>query len=84
MNLKVFSNIDKILATSVSQNALDSNKTRGELVQNEAITTSTFFKWVGFLCVLGLVLICSSLLGLVLICSSLVQCYYKSTRSILK
>ena len=44
MNLKVFSSIDKILATSVSQNALDSNKTRGELVQNEAITTSTFFK----------------------------------------
>ena len=44
MNLKVFSSIDKILATSVSQNALDSNKTRGELVQNEVITTSTFFK----------------------------------------
>ena len=34
---KVFSSIDTILAISVSHNALDSNKTKGELIQNEAI-----------------------------------------------
>ena len=51
---KVFSSIDTILAISVSHNALDSNKTKGELVQNEAINICTSFKWAGFLCVLGL------------------------------
>ena len=35
-HLKVFSSIDTILAISVSHNALYSNKTKGDLVQNEA------------------------------------------------
>ena len=34
---QVFISIATILAMSVSHNALDSNKTKGELVQNEAI-----------------------------------------------
>ena len=71
---KLFSSIDRILAIPVSHNALDSNKTKGKLVQNEAINTSTSFKWAGFLCVLGFASVCSSS----------VQCYYKSTASILK
>ena len=70
----VFSSIDTILTISVSHNALDSNKTKGELVQNEAINICTSFKWAKFLCVLGLESVCSSS----------VQCYYKSTGSILK
>ena len=57
---KVFSSIDTILAISVSHNALDSNKTKGELVQNKALNIYTFSKWAGFLCVLGLVSVCSS------------------------
>ena len=71
---KVFSSVDTILAISVSHSALDSNKTNGELVQNEAINICTSFKWAGFLCVLGLASVCSSS----------VQCYYKNTGSILK
>ena len=71
---KVFSTIDAILAISVSHNALDSKKRKGELVQNEAINICTSFKWAGFLCVLGLASVCSSS----------VQCYYKNTGSILK
>ena len=59
-HLNVFSSIDTILAISVSHNALDSNKTRGKLVQNEAINKCTSFMWAGFLCVLGLAAICSS------------------------
>ena len=46
---EVFSSIDTILAISVSHNALDSNKTKGELVQNEAINICTSFKWAEFL-----------------------------------
>ena len=46
---EVFSSIDTILATSVSHNALNSNKTKGELVQNEAISICTSFKWAEFL-----------------------------------
>ena len=40
---KVFSSVDTILAISVSHTALDSNKTKGELVQNEAINIMYFF-----------------------------------------
>ena len=54
--------------------ALDGNKTKGELVQNEAINICTSFKWAGFLCVLGLASVCTSS----------VQCYYKSTGSLSK
>ena len=50
---KVFSSIDAMLAISVSHNALNSNKTKGELVLNEAINICTSFKWAGFLCVLA-------------------------------
>ena len=59
-HLNVFSSIDTILAISVSHNALDSNKARGKLVQNEAINKCTSFMWAGFLRVLGLAAICSS------------------------
>ena len=65
---KVFGSIDTKLAISVSHNALDSNKTKGGLVQSEAINICTSFKWAGFLSV----------------CSSSVQCYYKNSGSILK
>ena len=41
---KFFSTVDTILAISVSHNALDSNKSKGELVQNEAIKICTSFK----------------------------------------
>ena len=68
---KIFSSVDTI---SVSHSALDSSKTKEELVQNEAINICTSFKWAGFLCVLGLASVCSSS----------VQCYYKNTGSILK
>ena len=71
---KVYNSIDTILAISISHNALGSNKTKGELVQNENISICTSFKWTGFLCVLGLVSVCSSP----------VQCYYKSTGSLLE
>ena len=66
---KVFSSIDTILPISVSQNDFDSNKTKGELVRNEAINICTSFKWAGFLWALGLASVCSSS----------VQCYYKIT-----
>ena len=46
---KVLSGIDTILAISVSRNAFDSNKAKGEFVQNEAINIYTSFKWTGFL-----------------------------------
>ena len=71
---KVFSGADTILAIPVLHNAFDSNKTMGELFQNEAINICTSFKWAGFLCVLGLASVCS--------CS--IQCYYKNTGSVLK
>ena len=67
---KVFSSVDTILAISVSHSALDNNKTKEELLQNEAINISTSFKWLGFY--------------VTLVCSSSVQCYYKNTGSILK
>ena len=57
---KVFSSKDTILAISVSHNALDSNKTNGKLVQNEAMNICTSFKWARFLCVLDLASVCSN------------------------
>ena len=57
---KVFSSADTNLAISVSHNAFDSNKTKEELVQNENINICTSFKLAGFLCILGLVSVCSS------------------------
>ena len=49
---KVFCSIDAILVISVSHNALDSNKTKGELVQNEIINVSISLKWVRLLLLL--------------------------------
>ena len=71
---KVFSIIHTILAISISHSALDSNKIKGELVQNEVINMCISFECAGFLCVLGLAS------G----CSSTVQCYCKNTGSISK
>ena len=68
-NKTIFSSIYTILAISVSHNALDSNKTKGELVQNEAINICTSFKWTGFLCALGL----ASILKYKLMSSQLIE-----------
>ena len=73
-NPGVFNSIDTILAISVSHNALDTNKTKAELVQREALNICSAYRWCGFLCVLAL----SS------VSLSTVQCYYKSFGSSLK
>ena len=73
-NPGVFNSIDKTLAISVSQNALDTNKTKGELVQRETLNICSAYRWRGFLCVLAL----SS------VPLSIVQCYYKNSGSLLK
>ena len=73
-NPGVFNSIDTILAISVSHNALDTNKTKAELVQREALNICSAYRWCGFLCVLAL----SS------VSLSTVQCYYKSSKSSLK
>ena len=54
----VFCSINTILTIPVSHNVLDSNKTKGELVQNEAINICTSLKWAGFLYVFGLASVC--------------------------
>ena len=65
----VFNNVDIImLALSVSHGALDSAKTKIELVKEEALNICSPLKWSGFLCVLAL----SS------VCLCFVHCYYKS------
>ena len=68
-NPGVFSGIDTILAISFPHNAFDTNKTKGELVQREALNICSPYRWCGFLCVLAL----SS------VSLSTVQCYYKSS-----
>ena len=68
-NPGVFNSIDTILAISVSHNALDTNKTKGELVQREALNICSAYRWCGFLRVLAL----SS------VSLSTVQCYYKNS-----
>ena len=73
-NPGVFSSIDTILAISVSHNALNTNKSKGELVQRKALNICSAYRWCGFLCVLAL----SS------VSLSTVQCYYKSSGSPLK
>ena len=47
-NPGVFNNIDTILVISVSHNALDTNKTKGELVQKEALNICSAYGWCGF------------------------------------
>ena len=49
-----FNSIGTILAISVSHNALDTNKTKGELVQKEALNIFSANSWCGFLCALVL------------------------------
>ena len=73
-NPGVSNSIDTILATSVSHNALDTNKTKGELVQREELNICSAYRWCGFLCVLAF----SS------ISLSTVQCYSKNSGSSLK
>ena len=70
----VFNNVDTLLALSVSHSALDSSKTKMDLVKEEACNICSPFKWSGFLCVLAL----SS------VCLCFVHCYYKSYEAVLK
>ena len=63
----VFNNVDTLLALSVSHGALDSSKTKMELVKEEALNICSPFKWSGFLCAPALSSACK--------CS--VHCYYK-------
>ena len=53
-NPGVFNRIDTILPISFSHNALDTNKTKGELVQRETLNICSAYRWCGFLCVLAL------------------------------
>ena len=69
----LFNNLEPLLVLSVSYGALDSGKTKMELVKEEALNICPF-KWSGFLCVLAL----SS------ICFCFVHCYYKSYDAMLK
>ena len=70
----VFNNVDTLLALSVSHGALDSGKTKMELVKEEALNICSLFKWSGFLCVLA----SSS------VCLCFVHCYHKSFDAMLK
>ena len=70
----VFNNVDTLLALSVSHSALDSGKTKIELVKEEALNICSPFKWSGFLCVLAL----SS------VCLRFVHFYYKDYDAMLK
>ena len=70
----VFNNVDTLLALSPSYGALDSGKTKMELMEEEALNIFSPFKWSGFLCVLAL----SS------VCLFFVYCCYKSYDAMLK
>ena len=66
-NLGVFNSVDTILTISFSHNALDTNKTKAELVQRVTLNIYSAYGWCGILCVLAL----SS------VSLSTVQFYYK-------
>ena len=66
-------NVETLLVLSVSYGALDSGKTKMELVKEEALNICPF-TWSGFLCVLVL----SS------ICFCFIHCHYKSYDAMLK
>ena len=70
----VLNNVDTLLALSTSYGALDSGKTKMELMKEEALNICSPFKWSGFLCVLTL----SSF------CLCFVHCYYKSYDAMLE
>ena len=54
----VFNNVDTLLALSVSHSALDSGKTKMELMKEEALNIWGPFKWLDFVCVLALSPVC--------------------------
>ena len=68
----VFSKIETLLALSVSYFALDSGKSKMELVKEEALSICNPIRWSGVLCVLDL----SSVF--------FVHCFYKSYEAMLK
>ena len=68
----VFSKIETLLALSVSYFALDSGKTKMELLKEEALSICNPIRWSGVLCVLDL----SSVF--------FVHCFYKSYEAMLK
>ena len=70
----VFNNVDTLLALSSSHSALDSGKTKIELVNEEALNICSPLKWSLFLCVLSLFSVC--------LC--FVHCYCKSYDAMLK
>ena len=53
-NAGIFNKTDTILAISVSRNAFDTNKTKGEFIQREGLNICSGYRWCGFLCVLAL------------------------------
>ena len=69
-----FNSIDTILAISVFHNALDTSKTKGELIQREALNICSAYRWCEFL---GVLAFPSAYL-------STVQCHYKISGSSLK
>ena len=54
----VFNNVNTLLAPSVSHGALDSGKTKMELVKEETLNICKPFKWSDFLYVLALSSVC--------------------------
>ena len=70
----VFNNVEILLLFSISHGALDSGRTKIELVKEEALIICSPFKWSGFLCVLAL----SS------VCLRFVHFYYKDYDAMLK
>ena len=54
----IFTNVGTLLALSVSHGALDSGKTKTELVKEEALNICSPSKWSGCLCVLALSSVC--------------------------
>ena len=54
----VFNNVNTLLASSVSHGALDSGKTKMELVKEETLNICKPFKWSDFLYVLALSSVC--------------------------
>ena len=54
----VFNHVDTLLELSVSHGALDSGKTKMELVKEEALNICSRFKWSGFACLLYLQFAC--------------------------
>ena len=69
-----FNSIDTILAISVFHNAPDTSKTKGELIQREALNICSAYRWCEFL----------GVLAFPSVYLSTVQCHYKISGSSLK